>query len=165
MLILFLMLVIIVMIFHGFFTIVQNIIYKIKINTLLEDVNTKEDLLYMRLKDFQNVIAEVLKRKNYKVRFTDKCGEEGKGLVLNNIQYVEMCKHSLNRMVEVEAAMKLAKCMQVNSIYRGMFITLGDFKKNTKMFCHKNVIECINGDQLLKMCKEVQKKKEVLETS
>ncbi|MDO8609279.1 MAG: restriction endonuclease [bacterium] len=149
------------MIIFKFFETTSYILYKIKISNLLESINTKEDLLYFCFKDFQNVTAKVLKRKGYNIKFTNKCGEEGNGLILNNIQYAEVWKHSLNHIVDVEAAMKLAKCMQSNSIYRGMLITLGDFKQNTIMFSHKNVIECINGEQLLEMCKEVQKRKEV----
>lgn len=153
------------MIIHSFLTLIHSIIYKMKINNLLDSINTKEDLLYMRFNDFINTIAEMFKRKGYKVTFTNKCGEEGNGLLLNDTHYVEILKHGLNRVVDVEVAMKLARCMQMNSIYRGMLMALGDFKQNTKMFCYKNVIECINGDQLLEMCKEVQKKKEILETS
>ncbi len=58
--------------------------------------------------------------------------------------------------MEIEQAKKLAKHMRENGIYRGMLITLGDFKNNTKNFCHLNVIKCINGNQLLQMCKDVQ---------
>lgn len=165
MLILFLLPLTVAVIIHEIFTIIQRIIYKIKINRLLESINTKEDLLHMPFKDFFHVIAEVFKRKGYTVQFTDKCGEERNGLILNDIQYVEMWKHSLTQLVEMEAAMKLANCMQRNSIYRGMLITLGDYKQNAKLFCHKNVIEYINGDQILEMCKGVQKRIEILETS
>jgi len=142
-----------------------NIYYRAKINNLLESVNTREDLLFMRFNDFLNLTAEVFRRKGHKVRITDKCGEEGKGLILDDRQFVEIWKHSLHHMVEVETAMKLAKCMQVNSIYRGMLISLGDFKYNTKAYCHANVIECINGEQLVQMCKEVQRKNMALESS
>lgn len=161
----YLFLIIAAMVLQGIYAIIYSIYYKIKISNLLESINTKEDLLYMCIKDFVNVIAEMFKRKGYKVKITDRCGEDGKGLILNDIQYVEMWKHSLRQIVEVETAMKLARCMQSDSIYRGILITLGDFKQNTKMYCYKNVIECINGDQLLQMCKEVQKRKEVLEIS
>lgn len=164
MLILLLMLFCIVMIISKLISIIGSMLYKIKINTLLENINSKEDLLYLGFKDFLNLMAEVFKRKGYKVRITDKCGEDGKGLILNNIQLVDIWKHGLNHIVDVEIAMKLAKCMQLDSFYRGMLLTLGDFKQSTKLFCHKSVIECINGEQLVLMCKEVQKRKEVLQT-
>lgn len=147
------------------FVLIFNICYRVKINNLLESVNTKEDLLFMRFNDFLNLIAEVFRRKGHKVKITNKCGEEGKGLLLDDRQFVEIWKHSLHHMVDVETAMKLAKCMQVNSIYRGMLISLGDFKYNTKAYCHANVIECINGEQLVQMCKEVQRRNMVLESS
>lgn len=164
MLILYLMLFLVSMIIYKLFNITWTLLYKIKINNILESINTKEDLLYTHYKDFINVIAEILKRKGYKVKITDKCGEEGYGLILDNLQYVDLSKHGLSHIVEVETAMKFAKCMCSNSIFRGMLITLGDFKQNTRLFCHKNVIQCINGDQLLAICKEVQKKREVLRT-
>ena len=56
-------------------------------------------------------------------------------------------------MIEIEQAKKLIKHMQDNEIYRGMIITLGDFKANTRNFCHMNVITCVNGNQLLQMLK------------
>jgi restriction system protein len=154
-----------IIIVYKFFTLLWSIIYKIKIDNLLESINTKEDLLFINYKDFLNVISEAFKRKGFKVVITDKCGEEGNGLILDQIKYAEIWKHGLNQIVDVEAAMKLARRMQLNSIHRGMLVTLGDFKQMTLMFCHKNVIECINGDQLLTICKEVQKRKEVLQTN
>ena len=165
MLIIYLLLILVCMILCKLIDTILYILYKIKINNLLENISTKEDLFDTRCKDFINVIAEVFKRKGYKVEITDKCGEDGQGLVLDNLQYVDLTKHGLRHIVDVERAMKLAKCMSSNSIFRGTLITLGDFKQNTRKFCHKNVIKCINGDQLLAMCKEVQKKKEVLQTS
>jgi restriction system protein len=164
MLILLIMLFCTVMFISKLISIFLNMLYKMKINTLLENINSKEDLLYLSFKDFLNLMAEVFKRKGYKVRITDKCGEDGKGLILNDIQLVDIWKHGLSHIVDVEIAMKLAKCMQLDGFYRGMLLTLGDFKQSTKLFCHRNVIECISGEQLVIMCKEVQKRKEVLQT-
>jgi restriction system protein len=158
------MLLIVVLLIKIFIS-VKNILYKIEMNKLLNTITEKEDLLYLRLKDFIYISMELLRRKGYKVKTTNNCGMEGSGLQLDSILYAEIWKHGLNQVVEVELAMNLAKCMQNNSICRGMIITLGDFKLNTKAFCHKNVIECINGDQLLSMCKEAQKSKVVLETA
>ena len=141
------------------------IAYSIKINNLLESINDKNDLIQIGFRDFVYLMMEVFRRKGYKVRMTDKCGEEGNGLILNNLQYVEVIKFPLDKKIEVETAMKLARCMQLNSIYRGMIITMGDFKQNTRSFCHKYVIECINGDKVLEMCKEVQKRRPALESN
>lgn len=140
-----------------------RLFHKRKITELLKVINTKEDLLYLKFKDYMAVIVEVLKRSGYKVKPTDACGIEGSGLKLNNIQFTEVWKHGLQQIVDVELAMNLSRCMHDNSIYRGMIITLGDFKPCTKTYCHKNVIECINGDQLLAMCKAVQNTKVALE--
>jgi restriction system protein len=164
MLVFFLMLLLAAWFANKVFAVLWRLYNKIKTDNLLEHINSREELLYLHFKDFLQVIIEVLKRKGYKVRITDQCGEEGNGLILNGRQYVEVWKHSINQIVDVEAAMKLARCMQVNSTHRGMLITLGDFKQNTRVYCHKNVIECINGEQLLEMCKEVQTRKGVLET-
>ncbi len=140
-----------------------KVFYKRKINQILKVINTKEDLLYLNFKDYMSVIMEVLKRLGYRVKPTAACGIDGSGLLLNNIQFTEVWKHGLQQVIDVELAMNLFKCMSDNSIYRGMLITLGDFKSCTKVYCHKNVIECINGDQLLDMCKSVQNAKIVLE--
>ncbi len=140
-----------------------RIFYKRKINQILKVINTKEDLLYLNFKDYMSVIVEVLKRLGYKVKPTEACGIDGSGLLLNNVHFTEVWKHGLQQVVDVELAMNLFKCMSDNSIYRGMLITLGDFKPCTKVYCHKNVIECINGDQLLDMCKSVQNAKVVFE--
>ncbi len=143
--------------------ITNKLIYKRKITELIKVINTKEDLLYLNFKDYMAVIIEVLKRSGYKVNPTTACGIDGSGLKLNNIQFTEVWKHGLQQIVDVELAMNLSKCMHDNSVYRGMIITLGDFKPCTRLYCHKNVIECINGDQLLAMCKAVRNTKVALE--
>lgn len=140
-----------------------KIFYKRKISQIIRVINTKEDLLYLNFKDYMSVIMEVLKRMGYKVKPTVACGVDGSGLILNKMQFSEVWKHGLQQIVDVELAMNLAKCMSDNSIYRGMLITLGDFKPCTRLYCHRNVIECINGDQLLDMCKSVQNAKVALE--
>ena len=128
-------------------------------------MNSTEDLLYLHHKDFINVICEVFRRKGHQVNRTDQCGEEGNGIILNDIQFAEVWKHSLNKKVEIEAGMKMTTHMERSHIYRGMLVTLGDFKPSTKLFCHKNVITCVNGEQLIFMLKEVQKRKEILQTN
>lgn len=160
---LYLIMIFILLVIYGFLTLLWRIIYKIKIDNMIENIHTKEDLLEISFKDLPHVMVEVFRRNGQNARITDKCGEYGNGLILNDIQFVEVWKHMPNYAVEVETAMKLAKCMQTESIYRGMLITIGDFKMNTKAFCHKNVISCINGDQFLSLCKEAQKRKEVLQ--
>lgn len=152
-----------VVLLNGLMSIAWRIYYKMKIDKLIENIRIKEDFLDIHYKDLSHVMVEIFKRNGYQAKITDKCGEEGNGLILGDTQLIEVWKHSCNQVVEVETAMKLAKCMQSESIYRGMLITLGDFKPNTKAFCHKNVISCINGEQLLALCKEVQKRKEVLQ--
>ena len=156
---------IIIVIFDFILKTAAHIAHSIRINNLLEGINSKDDFIQIGFKDFVYLMMEVFRRKGYKVRMTNKCGEENNGLILNDLQYVEVIKFPLDKKIEVETAMKLARCMQLNSIYRGMIVTLGDFKQNTRIFCHKNVIECINGDKVLEMCKEVQKRKPVLESN
>ncbi len=156
MLFIWIFLMIIAAIFYYIFSILALILYRIKIRNLLENVDSRRFLLYMNTRDFQNIIAEALRRKGHKVEFTDKCGDEGNGFLLDDTHFVVVWKHAHNWQVEVEEAMKLARCMHVNSIFRGMLITLGDYKRSTRVYCHKNVITCINGEQLLDMCKEVQ---------
>jgi restriction system protein len=147
------------------FIIIKELLYKKKINELLKEIRSKEDLLYLNFNDYKSLIIEVLKRYGYKVKSTDACGIDGSGLKLNNTHFAEIWKHGLQQQVDVELAMNFAKCMQRNSIYRGMLITLGDFKLCTKIYCKKNVIECINGDQLLGMFKAVQHAEVILETA
>lgn len=153
----YLMLALIFTMMYCFIKIVWHIFDRVKTDILLERIQDKNDLLYMDFKDFINVTAEVLKRKGYKVRATNRCGEDNNGLEIDGLQFAEVFKIGVNRLMEVESAMKLAWCMRINSIHRGQIITLGDFKKNTRAFCHMHVISCINGDQFLAMCKEVQR--------
>lgn len=144
---------------------IREIFYKIKINRIIKVINTKEDLQNLNLKEYTSVVITVLRLSGYRVRDTAACGIDGSGFKLNGIQFTEIWKHGIHQIVDVELAMNLAKCMQVNSIYRGMIITLGDFKPCTRIFCQKNVIECINGDQLLNMLKEARNTNTVLGTA
>lgn len=143
---------------YGLAVLTWNIAYKMKINNLIEGIRSKEDIQDLSYKDFPHIMAEVFRRKGHQVKLTDKCGEYGNGLILDELQYAELWKHGFRQLVEVETAMKLVKCMQNNSIYRGMLVSLGDFKQSTRLYCHKNVITCVNGDQLLAMCRDVQKR-------
>jgi restriction system protein len=145
--------------------IIRHVYVKIKTNILLDGINTKEDLLYMHSGDYMNLITEVFKRKGCRVDVTNKCGEYENGLILDKKQFVEVLKHPVNHMIEIEAAMKLARCMQICSVFRGMIVTLGGFKKNTRLYCHKYAIECIDGDRLLSICREVQRKKGLLQNT
>lgn len=163
MLMLYLIFILLIMLIYNTAIMMYKIVYKYKIENLIENIHSKEDLLNICYKDLPYLMIEIFRRKGDIAKITDKCGEEGNGLILNNLQMVEVWKHALNQVVEMESAMKLAKCMQNQSIYRGMIITLGDFKYNTRCFCHKNVITCINGEQFLALCKDAQKRKELLQ--
>ncbi len=153
------------------FIILMFIIYKIAINMYyivndytckaradkyLNSIKSKQDLLFMHFKDLEHLVAEIFRRKGHCVKMTDKFGEGDNGLILDDMCYVMIKKHSLNKLVNVELARKLADHMYKDSIYKGMFISLGDFNNNTRNFCYKNVITCINGSQLLDMCLKFQ---------
>lgn len=155
-LIIYLFLLLILMIMQMFISTILRIVYKIKISNLLDSISFKDELLEMKTRDLKNVIALAYMRKGFKVRIDDSKGEGESCLILDEIQYVQIKKYPFYNLLEVEEAKKLVKHMQDNSIYRGTIISLGDFKGNTKRFCFINVIKCINGDELLSMCKEVQ---------
>lgn len=135
---------------------IVHLIYLVRISMLVDSIHSKDDLLFLSMKDYEYVIAEVFKRSGYKVRMSRLFADGGNGLVLNELYYVVAKKDAYHHMMEVEHARKLTKHMRDNEIYRGMLITLGDFKPNTRRYCHLNVITCINGNQLLKMLKDVQ---------
>lgn len=150
-----LFLILITIIVYELASLIIHICYLIKISFLVDNIKCKDDLLYLKLKDFEYAIAEVFRRQGYKVRMSDHFGEGGNGLILNDIYYVMVRKESYHNLVEIEQARKLAKHMRDNNIHRGMIITLGDFKTNTKNYCHINVIKCINGDKLIQMIRNV----------
>ena len=157
MLIIFLLLILLYINTKLLFELVCSCIYSRRIRRSLERISCRDDLLYLAEVDFFHVIALMLKRKGNKVEFTDRCGEAARCLIVNDVLLVEMWKHSPGYLVEIESAMKMAKCMQTAGLHRGILISLGDFKTNTKGYCHTNVIECVAGDRLLAMCREVQK--------
>src|SRR5690554_3842126 len=65
---------------------------KVRISMLIENNGTKRDILYLRFKDYMNLLMEVFKRKGYKVDATKKCGEYGNGMILDKKQFVEVLK-------------------------------------------------------------------------
>ncbi len=145
---------------------ISYILYQqVKVYNLLESIEQKEDLIFLGFRDFINVVAEAFRRKGYKVEFTVKCGEEGNGLILNDKLYVEVWKNGYNYPIEVETAMKLSNHMQSNSVYRGMIISSADFKLNTRTYCHKNVIECVNSLQILAILKDAQRRHKLYQTN
>lgn len=155
MLIIYIFLILVTLIFYELACFVFHICYLVKISLLVDGIKCRDDLLYLKLKDFEYAIAEVFRRQGYKVQMSDHFGEGGTGIILDNIYYVIVRKENYHNLVEVELAKKLTKHMRDNNIHRGMIITLGDFKANTKRYCHMNVIKCINGEQLVQMFKSV----------
>jgi restriction system protein len=155
-LILLLLTIIVISVVYRILAIICEIVLKIRAIYLLDSITSKRDLLYMKYGDFERVVAEMFRRRNHRVEFSERFGEGEKGLVIDGTVYVQLRKDPLSGMINVEQAMKLAKSMWRDSIYRGMFITLGDFENITYRYCHKNVITCINGDRLLEMCLGVQ---------
>lgn len=137
--------------------IIYKIYYNKKINKLLDGLSCKEDFLYMREKDLVNVVTLMFRRKGHKVEPTELCGEDASGLLINDVTFAEVRKDSLSFLVEKETAMKLSQCMRMSNIYRGMLITTGDYRSSTRHYCGRNVIECINGDRLFEMCRDVQR--------
>ena len=135
---------------------VSHICYMAKIGYIADNIRCKDDLLYLKLRDYEHVIAEIFRRQGYKVQMSDHFGEGGTGIILDGVYYVIARKESYNSLVEIEQAKKLVKHMRDNNIHRGIIITLGDFKGNTKNYCHMHVIKCINGDQLIQMLRSVQ---------
>lgn len=156
MLIIYLFLLVTGLIAYGIAWGIFHLAYLVRISIMTDSIRDKDDLLYLNIADYTHVIAELFKRSGYKVRMSDHFGEGGTGLILNELNYVVIRKDHYHHMVEIEAAKKLSKHMRDNGIYRGMIITLGDFKANTRSYCHINVITCINGTQLLQMLREAQ---------
>jgi hypothetical protein len=142
--------------FYYIILIILIIINRIRLYNIFENIQSKRDLLYLNQRDFCGVIMEMYKRKGYDIKQTAKCGVEN-GFVINGLQFAEAWKNNPNKQEEIETAMNLEKCMRINRIYRGIFITLGDFKVNTRKYCGINVIECINGDRLLDLIQECQR--------
>lgn len=156
MLIINLLLILITLIFFELIRWIVHVCYLVKISVLADNIKCKDDLLYLKLKDFEYVIAEVFKRQGYKVQMSSHFGEGGNGIILNDIYYVIAKKESYHNLIEPEEAKKLVKHMKDNNIHRGIIITLGDFKTSTKNYCYVNVIKCINGDQLMQIIKSAQ---------
>lgn len=145
-------------------TAIISLAYRIKISNFLETISSLEDFRYIGQKDFIATVLEIFKRKGYTVVPTTQCGEQSNGFIINGLQYAVILEPSLKMHVEIETAMKLSRCMSQNSIFRGILITAGDFKLNTLNYCHKNVIQCINGEKLLELVHEVQRNPSIYET-
>ena len=135
---------------------ILHVVYLVRISMLVDSIDNKQDLLFLSLQDYEYVICEVFKRSGYRVRMARHFADGGNGMILNDLYYVVARKEAYHHLIEVEQARKLTKHMQDNDIYRGMIITLGDFKPNTRNYCHMNVITRINGNQLMQMLKKVQ---------
>ncbi len=110
----------------------------------------------MHTHDFENVIALMFKRRGSKVAFSDTFGDGDRGIIIDDMKYVQVKKYPFHHVMDIEHTKKFNKCMTSDGIYRGIMISLGGFKQNTQKFCHTHVIECIDGNTLLAMCKEVQ---------
>ena len=82
MLILLLLTIIVISVVYRIFAIIWEIVLKIRAIYLLDGVASKRDLLYMKYSDFERVVAEMFRRRNYRVEFSDRFGEGKKVLSL-----------------------------------------------------------------------------------
>ena len=133
MLIIYAFLIIVTVVFYEVVSFIVHIVYLVKISSMVDNINSKYDLLLLRLKDYEYCIAEVFRRQGYRVQLSNHFGDGGNGIILDDIYYVIVNKVSFHNLVEIEQAKKLIKHMSDNDIHRGMIITLGDFKTNTKL--------------------------------
>src|SRR5690554_4890998 len=136
--------------------IIYEMYLRVKTVHLFDRISCKRDLLYMKYSNFERIVAEIFRRDNHSIKFSDRFGEGEKGLIIDGTTYAQLKKDNPGCMINVEQVMKLVYSMQRDNIHRGMYITLGDFENITYRYCHKNVITCINGDRLLEMCLAAQ---------
>ncbi|NLW02342.1 MAG: hypothetical protein GX027_03650 [Clostridiaceae bacterium] len=141
---------------YGFYKAIQGYFLRTRVSRFIEIVEYRQDFLFLSHREFVQLVVEVLRRKGYNVRLTNGCGEYENGLELNGLQYVEVFKTGLHDMIEVETAMKLAWCMRRNQVFRGLIVALGGFKHNTRYYCYNHVISCMDGNELLSLCREVR---------
>lgn len=129
---------------------------------LLDDLNVKNSIRDLSWKEFEEIIAEMFRRKGYTVIENADLGPDGGidvTLMKNGSTFLVQCKHWKKQKVGVNIVREMFGVMTAENATGVMIITSGFFTQEAQNFSNDKAIELIDGDQLSSLLEVVQMSK------
>jgi restriction system protein len=126
---------------------------------LLDDQDSIDSIRQLSWKEFEELVGEAYRRLGYAVGENPGAGpDEGIDLVLrkNNGLILVQCKHWKANKVGVDKVRELYGVQASKKASRSILITSGFFTQEAKNFATDKAIDLVEGDQLLKLTKNLQ---------
>lgn len=129
--------------------------------SLLNRQTHAESLKSVSWKEFEDLIGAAYRRQGYKVLDTGPGADGGIDLLLyrDGQETVVQCKQWRVRQVGVKPIRELYGILNTSKhkSARGVFVTIGDYTGEARMFAEENGIELIGQKQLVEMIQSVQR--------
>jgi len=131
-----------------------------------EDINTIHSLKW---DEFEKLMGEVFRRQGYFVKENSNKGQPDGGIDLilkrDGEVTIVQCKHWRARQVGARVVRELYGVVSSENAAKGILVTSGLFTPDAKSFAMNKPIEMIDGNQLLSLIGNVQKKHTISNTS
>jgi len=113
-------------------------------------------------KEFEELLAEAYRRDGYRVRENESAGPDG-GVDIeiekDGNLYLIQCKHWKSNKVGVKEVRELYGVVTKRKATGGVVVTSGMFTQEAKNFASDQPIDLIEGNQLVEMIRNVQKRR------
>lgn len=110
--------------------------------------------------EFELLLSEAFRRQGYTVEHTGETGPDGgidQRLFKDGEQTLVQCKHWKSQQVGVKIIRELLGVMTSESAQHGIVVTSGSFTPDARDFATRNNIRLINGRNLERLIREVQR--------
>ncbi len=124
---------------------------------LLAQTKSLQDLQALTWREFEELCAEVYRRKGYAVDETARGADGGVDLVLQKARervFVQ-CKHYAQRRVGVRPIRELFGVMSAEGATAGIFVSLGSYTSAATQFARGKKLQLVDGPHLLKLLQPV----------
>ncbi|HWB54694.1 MAG TPA: restriction endonuclease [Tepidisphaeraceae bacterium] len=127
----------------------------------LQSIRSIHDIHRLSPGDFERLIADLYRRRGYRVEEMGGPGDGGVDLILYplkdaNIAHLVQCKRYANWTVGVRELREFYGAMAANKTRcHGIFVTCGRYTAEARQFAFDKPIELVNGDQLLEMVRQI----------
>jgi restriction system protein len=130
-----------------------------RIHEALQNAQTIEDIYRLSPGEFEELVAEFFRRHGFKAQRVGAQGDHGVDLVIetpHKARWIVQCKRWKGQVGE-PVIRDFYGAMMSESASKGFVVTTGTFSQAALAWAEGKPIELLDGEQLVKMVKEVRK--------
>ncbi|MCA9064301.1 MAG: restriction endonuclease [Planctomycetaceae bacterium] len=133
---------------------------KLKSRLLLDSQSGQDSIRRLNWREFEELLCEAFRREGYSVNHVGTDGPDGGvdiRLEKNREVTIVQCKHWKRQQVGVAIVRELFGVMHAQKADNAIVVTSGSFSPDATTFANQNSVRLIDGPQLIKMIRSVQK--------